>query len=198
LENMRSAMKFVAWMVILALVLQFAQAAPWLIFLLGGALALGLYLTKAARAAKEADTLKRVGQTPLGNILDANLALTAKSARQLLGDDSFDFEVVGESFYSQNFSALQRNWGLEDGQDWDDEATLIADPGNGHSNTAVAVFVSGLKVGYVPETTSASVYRFLLQNGGYARADAAIYFSAADGKNSVWLDVAKPMNFRTE
>jgi hypothetical protein len=53
-----------------------------------------------------------------------------------------------------------------------------------------------LKLGYVPEDKSALVYKFLLQNGGYAKADAAIYFSAADGQNSIWLDAVYPLAFK--
>jgi len=189
-------MKIVAWLLIIALAAQFFQAAPWLLFVFGALLAVGVYLARAKRAALEADTLKAVGDQPLGNILDANRAMTASSARELLGDDSFSFEVVGESFYAQNFLALQKNFGRVDGQDWDDVATLIVDPANPHSKTAVAVFVSGLKLGHVPEEKAAGVYRFLLQSGGYAKADAAIYFSAADGKNSLWLDAVIPLTFK--
>jgi hypothetical protein len=185
-------MGIIAWVVIFALAAQFFKAAPWLLFVFGGLIALGVYLSKAKKAALEAGTLKALGDKPLPNILDAGRAMTASGARMLLGDESFSFEVVGESFYAQNFSALQRNVGLIDGRDWDDVATLIVDPGNRASKTAVAVFVSGLKLGYVPEEKSQVAYKFLLQNGGYAKADAAIYFSAADGQNSIWLDAVFP------
>jgi hypothetical protein len=190
---MRSCLKIVAWLVIFALAAQFFTAAPWLVFVFGGLIAAGIFFSRARKAALEADTLKSVGEEPLGNILDANRAMTASAARELLGDESFSFEVVGESFYAQNFSALQKNAGLVDGQDWDDVATLIVDPGNQHSKTAVAIFVSGLKLGYVPEQNAPGVYRFLMQSGGYAKADVAIYFSAADGKNSIWLDAVLPV-----
>lgn len=193
---MRSCMGIIAWILIFALAAQFFQSAPWLLLVFGGLIAIGVYISKARKAALEADTLKIVGDKPLPNILDAERALTASGARMLLGDESYSFEVVGESFYSQNFSALQKNIGLMDGHDWDDVATLIVDPANRHSKTAVAVFVSGLKLGYVPEENAPGVYKFLLQNGGYAKADAAIYFSAADGQNSIWLDAVIPVLFR--
>jgi hypothetical protein len=189
-------MGIIAWVVIFALAAQFFTAAPWLLFVFGGLIALGVYLSKAKKAALEAGTLKVLGDKPLPNILDATRAMTASSARMLLGDESFSFEVVGESFYAQNFSALQKNVGLVDGRDWDEVATLIVDPGNRNSKTAVAVFVSGLKLGYVPEDNSALAYKFLLQNGGYAKADAAIYFSSADGQNSIWLDAVFPFVFK--
>lgn len=189
-------MGIIAWILIFALAAQFFQSAPWLLLVFGGLIAIGVYISKARKAALEADTLKIVGDKPLPNILDAERALTASGARMLLGDESYSFEVVGESFYSQNFSALQKNIGLMDGHDWDDVATLIVDPANRHSKTAVAVFVSGLKLGYVPEENAPGVYKFLLQNGGYAKADAAIYFSAADGQNSIWLDAVIPVLFR--
>ena len=193
---MRTCFGVIAWILIFAIGAQFFQAAPWLIFVFAGIIAIAVWITRAQKSALEADTLKAVGDKPLPNILDANRAMAASSARMLLGDESFSFEVVGETFYAQNFSALQKNVGLIDGHDWDDIATLIVDPGNRNSKTAVAVFVSGLKLGYVPEGNSERAYKFLLQNGGYARADAAIYFSAADGKNSIWLDAVFPFVFK--
>ena len=193
---MRTCFGIIAWILIFAIGAQFFSAAPWLIFVFAGIIAIAVWISRAQKSALEADTLKAVGDKPLPNILDANRAMTASSARMLLGDESFSFEVVGESFYSQNFSALQKNVGLIDGHDWDDIAALIVDPGNRTSKTAVAVFVAGLKLGYVPEDNSERAYKFLMQNGGYARADAAIYFSAADGKNSIWLDAVFPFVFK--
>lgn len=189
-------MRIIAWVVIFALAAQFFTAAPWLIFVFAGALAIGVYFSRAKKAAQESDTLRSLGDEPLGNILDAKRVVTASYARQLLGDESFSFEVVGESFYAQNFLALQKNVGLVDGQDWDDTATLIADPANTRSQNAVAVYVSGLKLGHVPEDNAVGVYKYLMQHGGYAKADAAIYFSSKDGKNSIWLDAVIPITFR--
>ena len=190
---MRSCLKIITWVLIFAVAAQFFSAAPWLVFVFGGMVAFGLYIQQWLRAKQVERTLAILGNEPLGNILDPARALTASGARPLLGDESFDFEVVGESFYPQNFLALQKNVGLVDGQDWDDVAILIADPGNKQSASAVGVFVSGLKLGYVPETNAPGVYRFLMQNGGYAKADAAIYFSASDGQNSIWLDAVVPI-----
>jgi len=193
---MRSCLKIITWVLIFAVAAQFFSAAPWLVFVFGGMVAFGLYIQKWIRAKQFERTLAILGNEPLGNILDPAKALTASGARPLLGDESFDFEVVGESFYPQNFLALQKNVGLVDGQDWDDVAILIADPGNKQSANAVGVFVSGLKLGYVPETNAPGVFRFLMQNGGYAKADAAIYFSANDGQNSIWLDAVVPILFK--
>lgn len=193
---MRSCLGIIAWVLIIALAAEFFQSAPWLLLVFGGLIAVGVWVSKAQKSARELDTLKVLGDKPLGNILEPEKALVATGARMLLGDESFSFEVVGESFYAQNFAALQKNIGLEDGRDWDVEAVLIVDSGNRHSQNAVAVFVSGLKLGYVPETTANAVYKFLLQNGGYAKADGAIYFSAKDGQNSLWLDAVVPLSFR--
>ena len=195
---MRFCFGIIAWILIFALAAQFFQAAPWLLLVFICLIVLGVYIARKRREALEQDTLKVLGEEPLGNILDANRAMTAESARMLIGDSSFSFEVVGESFYSQNFLAIQKNLNLEDGQDWDDQATLIADPGNKNSKNAVAVFVSGLKLGYIPDNLAPRVYQFLMQHGGYAKADAAIYFSSADSQNSIWLDLMLPPNFRTE
>jgi hypothetical protein len=65
----------------------------------------------------------------------------------------------------RTFQHFKKNIGLIDGRDWDDVATLVVDPGNKHSQTAVAVFVSGLKLGHVPEVNAPGVYKFLMQNG---------------------------------
>jgi hypothetical protein len=193
---MRSCLKIVTWILIFALAAQFFSAAPWLVFVLTGSIAFGLYIQAVRKTSRENATKAALGDVPLGNILGPERAQIANGARPLLGDESFDFEVVGESFYSQNFSALQKNVGLVDGQDWDDVAVLIADPANKQSPNAVGVFVSGLKLGYVPEVNAPGVYKFLLQNGGYAKADAAIYFSAANGQNSIWLDAVIPVLFK--
>lgn len=193
---MRSCLKIVTWILIFALAAQFFSAAPWLVFVLTGSIAFGLYIQTVRKTSRENATKAALGDVPLGNILGPERAQIANDARPLLGDESFDFEVVGESFYSQNFSALQKNAGLVDGQDWDDVAVLIADPANKQSPNAVGVFVSGLKLGYVPEVNAPGVYKFLLQNGGYAKADAAIYFSAANGQNSIWLDAVIPVLFK--
>jgi hypothetical protein len=193
---MRPFLKIITWILIFAVAAQFFSAAPWLLFVFGGMVAAGVYIQRVSRTRKQSQTLQALGTEPLGNILDETRSRAAATAKLLLGDESFDFEVVGESFYSQNFSTLQRNYGLRDGQDWDDIATLIVDPGNNHSPNAVGVFVGRLKLGHVPEVNAPGVYRFLLQNGGYAKADAAIYFSSADGQNSVWLDAVVPVLFK--
>jgi hypothetical protein len=188
--------KSIAWLLIIGLGAQFFQAAPWLLFVFGGALALGVYLNNYRKQKAEIAAINELGTQPLGNILEPIMALNANGSKMLMGSSTFDFEVVGESFYKQNYAALQKNLSLSDGQDWDEIAVLIADPGNNSSKTAVAVFVSGLKLGYVPETHSAGVFRFLLQHGGQAKADAAIYFSAHDSMNSLWLDIAFPLTVR--
>ena len=100
---MRSCLKIITWVLIFAVAAQFFSAAPWLLFVFGAMVAGGLYIQKARRAKKEAQTIASLGTEPLGNILDPARALTASGARPLLGDESFDFEVVGESFYPQNF-----------------------------------------------------------------------------------------------
>ena len=93
---MRTCFGIIAWVLIFALAAQFFQAAPWLLLVFGALIALGVVLSKGRKSALEADTLKVVGDKPLPNILDANRSMTASSARELLGDESFSFEVVGE------------------------------------------------------------------------------------------------------
>lgn len=182
---------------IIGLTAQFFQAAPWLVVVFGGLVAAGVYTNNLRKARLEVSAINAIGTIPLGNILEPGTSSRVAGARVLLGNNAFDFEVVGETFYMQNFATLQRDFGLVDGQDWDEVALLVADPGNNFSKTAVAVFVSGLKLGHVPDDISPSVFRFLLQQGGSAKADAAIYFSAKNSMNSIWLDVAMPLSFRS-
>ena len=193
---MRSCLRITAIILLIAIGAQFFQAAPWLLLVFGGVIAVVVLLNNQRKSQLEASTLDQLGQEPLGNILDAERGMSASYARTLLGTGTYDFEVVGESFYKQNFEAIQKNLNVSDDSDWDEVATLIADPGNLHSKNAVAVFISGLKLGYVPENQAELIYRFLLQNGGFAKADAALYFSASSG-NSIWLDVARPYTFRS-
>lgn len=193
---MRLLLKIVAWILIASFALQFFSSAPWLV-LLFSALAGGLWWYSARRklALQEA-TIAELGDQPLGNILDQPTRTRYESARKLAGDGSYDFEVVEENFYLQNFRSLQQNLQLSEGSDWDEEAILIADPANSQGANSVAVFVAGLKLGYVPEDKSFLVSKFLLQNGGFAKADAALYFS--ESGNSIWLDVVRPLGFRRE
>lgn len=191
---MRSCLRIIAIILLFALGAQFFQAAPWLLFVFVGVIAVFVILNNQRKSQLENQAILALGTEPLGNILDPEQGMTATYARALLGTGTYDFEVVGESFYNQNFAALQKNLKVADDNDWDEVAILVADPGNRHSKNAVAVFVSGLKLGHVPEEQSELIYRFLLQNGGFAKADAALYFSPT--RNSIWLDVARPYTFK--
>ncbi|MFM7013814.1 MAG: hypothetical protein ACKOXT_02320 [Actinomycetota bacterium] len=189
-------LKIVAWILIGTFALQFFSSAPWLVLLFSVVAAGFWLLSKHTRSRLEKATLAELGDQPLGNILDELARQRFEAAEKLVGDGSYDFEVVEENFYSQNFNSLQRNLNLGEASDWDEEAILISDPANNQSTDAVAVFVSGLKVGYVPHDKSVLVNKFLLQNGGFAKADAALYFS--ESGNSIWLDVVRPLGFRRE
>ena len=70
--------------------------------------------------------------------------------------------LVGESHYASGFRAIFRERGLtlnEEGKELPDaSAHLAPDPGNPYDQTAVAVWVSGQHVGYLPKDTAAEYF----------------------------------------
>ena len=194
---MKSCLRIIAILVLLGLIGSFLQAGPIPVLVLAAILAAVLVIRKNLTEKKIAATEQVLGPEPLKLILDGPRVRLAEGARMLRGDTAYDFAVVGESYYAPNFAALLQDIGQSDQSEWDEVATLIADPANSFSKTAVAVYVRGLKLGHVPEPTCADVYRFLLENGGYARANCGIYFDIAGGKSSIYLDVARPYSFES-
>lgn len=76
--------------------------------------------------------------------------------------ESLYTNLVGESHYKAAFRALFKERGIslsEDGRELTDVAAHLAiDPGNPFDSTAVAVWISGHHVGYLPRDTAAEYF----------------------------------------
>lgn len=118
----------------------------------------------------------------------------------LMGNSDFDFEVVGEAHCQD---ALEEICGgrTEDGVNRECVAVLAYDNGNQYDSNAVAVFVDGLRVGYLPRAVAKSYRQAMLSlnpsraavgcraviRGGWDRGGDDV------GHFGIALDVAQPL-----
>ena len=104
-----------------------------------------------------------------------------------------DFPINGLTFYQENIERIRSGLLLSDNDETITEAILVCEPDNPYSKsgTAVAVYLNALKVGYVPDESSAYFFKLLKGSGGIARAEARFYYSS-DGYSSCRLDVNFP------
>ncbi len=128
------------------------------------------------------------------------LGRAAAGSILLRGNGSFDFEVVGEA---QCQASLEEICGGrdEDGVDHQCVAVIVNDDGNAYDKNAVAVFVDGKRVGFLPRQVApefrrqisrinpscASVGCRAVVRGGWDRGDGDV------GSFGVWLDVSQPL-----
>lgn len=86
----------------------------------------------------------------------------------LRGNDQFELEVVGESYYQNN---LQKICGprKEEGENQILDATLFMEDNNPHDRQAVKVVILGLTVGYLRREV-APEYRRALRTAGHPNA----------------------------
>jgi hypothetical protein len=107
-----------------------------------------------------------------------------------------DFPIVGISNYVDNVKAVRKALGLSNGEDSLWYAVLVCEPDNPYSpdRTAVAVYVSDFKVGYVPNLSSSLFFDVISEAGGISRANCRFYFSD-EGSSSCRLDVNFPPSF---
>lgn len=96
--------------------------------------------------------------------------------------------LVGESHYASAFRAIFKERGLslnEDSRELPDaSAHLAIDPGNPYDPTAVAVWVSGHHVGYLPKDTAAEYFPALDElatEGNHLCVSARVWASAYEG-----------------
>lgn len=96
-----------------------------------------------------------------------------------------DVEVAGESYcsdaFEEIFCAADRRWGGVIIR----TATLVPEPENAYDDTAVAVYIEGLQVGYVPRSDQATKSRAIAAsaNGKDLTVLASVW---ARNENSVW------------
>jgi hypothetical protein len=107
-----------------------------------------------------------------------------------------DFPIVGISNYVANVKSVSKALGLSNGDDSLWYAVLVCEPDNPYSpdRTAVAVYVSDFKVGYVPNLSSSLFFDVISEVGGICRANCRFYFSD-EGSSSCRLDVNFPPSF---
>lgn len=106
----------------------------------------------------------------------------------LEGDETL--QVVGESFYTDSFERLCREYRTED--DFPVIATLEAEPDNEYDPNAVAVKVHGLKVGHLDRETAAkyqpAVVRMTAEYGCPVALRGFVRTGYDERIFSVWLD----------
>lgn len=107
-----------------------------------------------------------------------------------------DFPIVGISNYTDNVKSVRKTLGLNNGDDSLWYAVLVCEPDNPYSSdrTAVAVYVSDFKVGYVPNLSSSLFFDVISEVGGICRANCRFYYSD-EGASSCRLDVNFPPSF---
>lgn len=93
---------------------------------------------------------------------------TKKKVAIVIGDDEFEFPVVGESHYQ---NVLQKECGgkTEDGANHKCAALLVPEPKNPHDKNAVRVTISGKTVGYLSRDIAPD-FLDALTSGGYGSA----------------------------
>lgn len=132
----------------------------------------------------------------------ARFAIGEKSAGSILlrGNGNFEFEVVGEAQWQSSLEAICGGRS-EDGANVSKAALLVKDEGNQFDSNAVAVFVDGHQVGYLPRAiapgfriqidrtnpSQASVGCRSVIRGGWRRDDGD------QGNFGIWLDVVQPL-----
>jgi len=89
--------------------------------------------------------------------------------------DVYSFNIVGESHYRENLLSLIDKRNAHKLGELNLEAELIKEPNNKFDNSAVGVWINGLKVGHIPKEYSYEVTEFIdtLSSDGI-RVDAVI------------------------
>ncbi len=98
------------------------------------------------------------------------------ATKHLDGDGSFDFDIVGESYYQD---ALERIVGgrTDESSEFECIASLVCEDDNPHDSNAVAVYINGQKVGHLARPVAAG-FRDIQRRHGWVgqivTADAMI------------------------
>ncbi len=106
------------------------------------------------------------------------------------GEGTFDFDVVGESGYQDALSEICGGKTRE-GHNLECVAYLVPEPDNPHDESAIAVYIDNLKVGYLPRVVTKRVAEILA--GRIISVDAVIVGgwrrpSGSEGHFGVKLD----------
>ena len=85
-------------------------------------------------------------------------------ALRIIGDGSFDYDVVGESFYQDHLNRICGGK-TENGHEYRCLAVLVCEDNNPHDTNAIAVVISGRKVGHLPRSEAAAFRQLLRRHG---------------------------------
>lgn len=111
---------------------------------------------------------------------------------RIRGNERFDVEVVGESFYRDNFLKICGQKAGTDDELFGD-AELRLDDQNPKDRQAVAVFVNGRQVGHLSRDMARTFRKSLADDGIAGRSSYAcgcrVYCGGSEGIFSVTLDI---------
>lgn len=116
---------------------------------------------------------------------------------RIIGDGSFDYDVVGESFYQDHLDKVCGGK-TENGHQHRCSALLLCEDNNPHDDNAIAVLISGRKVGHLSRSEAAA-FRQLLRSHGIknarVRCDALVVGgwkrgTRSEGHYGVKLDIS--------
>lgn len=97
-------------------------------------------------------------------------------ALRIIGNGSFGYDVVGESFYQPALDSICGGK-TEDGHEHECSAVLVCENDNPHDSNAIAVLISGRKIGHLARSEAAA-FRQLLRSHGIenlpVRCDALV------------------------
>lgn len=124
--------------------------------------------------------------------LRANAAPPTATVARIRSEGRYAGEVVGESFYRDNFlKLLGARAGTEDEMHGD--ALLVLEDDNPHDNQAVGVYVEGLKVGHLPRALArdfrAAIVRDKLTAHRQFGVAVRVYGGGADQLFSAQVDL---------
>lgn len=88
----------------------------------------------------------------------------SKRSLRIVGDGSFDHDVVGESFYQDALSAICGGK-TDDGHEVECRARLVPEPENPHDGNAVAVYIRNHKVGHLSRSEATAFNQLLEAHG---------------------------------
>ena len=165
-----------------------------ILFSAGLGITLGLIIVVAGWWQKQtrAHTRRQLADQPFNGKLPTDVGMATTTSVALEGDDSYSQSVAGSTEFGPNFEDLRQYAGVTDGTVLEIQAALVTEPANPNSSHAVAVTAGGVVLGYIPQFESESLYNFLMQHRGMARANANIYIQVATGTSRVELDLVRP------
>ena len=129
------------------------------------------------------------------NKLDEKVSYSAKG--QVYEKGRPEMNVVGESFYRENFNLVRKSLDVPDNSGHSTNFTLARDPGNPFSKSgkAVRVLFENLTLGFVPEAVAPAVFSMVERLEHQARVGGAIWFDSTKThkpRNSVRIHSAGP------